>query len=263
MLKLDFHNAALLFSKMRKWRGEVEPKLMEQEARPTFALGEYTNTVITWLKDRVGGKGGKGGEGGVGGNHPETSHRRDDDTEDKEKATNKHADGEADITEMFAGKPTWEICRLFLTVLLLRNNGNLDFREVEDVKDEKDDKGYMDDSMNEDHSVNEDLQLRSPSSSSSKTRSNLENTGLTQTPRVNESIHNKQNTQGSPQPGALAIPETPFDTSNTLSIYPLPLPLPSAKKKRLMLKMVNIEKAISYELKEDPTTDVKKKKKNK
>jgi len=90
---LDNKRYPQLYSNVRRWQDQLEPVLKEFESRPDFNIHTYNNKFLTKLSDF-------------------------------------YKDGDTDKTIPFRrlvhGQPRWEVCRRFLTCLILTNSGNTD-----------------------------------------------------------------------------------------------------------------------------------------
>jgi len=90
---LDNKKYPQLYSNVRRWQDQLEPVLREFESRPDFDIHIYNNKFLTKLSDF-------------------------------------YKDGDASKTIPFRrlvhGQPRWEVCRRFLTCLILTNSGNTD-----------------------------------------------------------------------------------------------------------------------------------------
>merc|ERR550532_109184 len=90
---LDNKKYPQLYSNVRRWQDQLEPVLREFESRPDFDIHTYNNKFLTKLSDF-------------------------------------YKDGDASKTIPFRrlvhGQPRWEVCRRFLTCLILTNSGNTD-----------------------------------------------------------------------------------------------------------------------------------------
>jgi hypothetical protein len=99
---LDNKKYPQLYSNVRRWQDQLEPVLKEFESRPDFDIHTYNNKFLTKLSDF-------------------------------------YKDGDASKTIPFRrlvhGQPRWEVCRRFLTCLILTNSGNTDI--VYETEDER------------------------------------------------------------------------------------------------------------------------------
>ena len=106
-----------LYLTIRKWQDNLEPLLEEQNAHPAFDLDDYLVSIIDKLKV----------EGETGGDVAISEFLKnaglDDfsDNEDEEILT-----GSSSFDDLVKGQPKWNVCRLFLSTLILTNNGNID-----------------------------------------------------------------------------------------------------------------------------------------
>jgi len=86
-----------LYANVRKWQDQLEPVLKEFESRPEFDIHEYSNKFLDKIKNIPKSAG-----------DPEGEHRT------------------IKFSRLVHGQPRWEVCRRFLTCLILTNTGNTD-----------------------------------------------------------------------------------------------------------------------------------------
>jgi len=86
-----------IYKTVKKWQDTLEPLLIEQNQRPPFDLGKYTLSILDQLKS-------------------------DDRSFLK-------------FEDLVAGKHQWDISRVFLSALILTNNGNIDI--LDDRRDNR------------------------------------------------------------------------------------------------------------------------------
>merc|ERR1719150_1836708 len=91
-----------LYANVKRWQDQLEPVLKEFESRPEFNIHEYSQKFLTKM----------------------TNIQKDAD-EDKE----------IQFARLVYGQPRWEVCRRFLTCLILTNQGNTDI--VYETEDER------------------------------------------------------------------------------------------------------------------------------
>merc|ERR1719277_1915488 len=83
-----------LYANVRKWQDQLEPVLKEFASRPEFDIASYSTKFVVKMQDI---KPDLDGEGQV-----------------------------ISFARLVRGQPRWEVCRRFLTCLLLTNEGNTD-----------------------------------------------------------------------------------------------------------------------------------------
>lgn len=92
---LDNRKYPQLYANVKSWQDQLEPVLKEFEARPEFDIEGYSSKFLK-----------------------------------KMQSLNKSTSSESEVTVPFPrlvhGQPRWEVCRRFLTCLLLTNQGNTD-----------------------------------------------------------------------------------------------------------------------------------------
>lgn len=99
---LDFDNRKFpqLYANVRHWQEQLEPVLKDFESRPDFNIESYSSKFLTKM-----------------------SSLKKSETES------------VPFSRLVHGQPRWEVCRRFLTCLLLTNQGNTDILEGEDEND--------------------------------------------------------------------------------------------------------------------------------
>ncbi len=118
-----------LYANIRKWQDNLEPLLEEQTARPLFDLDDYLVSIIDKLKTSTVPE-------------EETSaisaFLKSVGAEEgyDSSPTSKLAGPGASFEELVKGEPKWNVCRLFLSTLILTNNGNVEiFNETNETDD--------------------------------------------------------------------------------------------------------------------------------
>lgn len=86
-----------LYANVRRWQDQLEPVLKEFESRPEFNIHEYSTKFLDKMT-----------------NIPQSSETQEGD------------DRMIKFSRLVFGQPRWEICRRFLTCLILTNQGNTD-----------------------------------------------------------------------------------------------------------------------------------------
>merc|ERR1712203_1186223 len=81
---------------VRKWQDQLEPVLKEFASRPVFDIHTYSEKFLAKL----------------------TSLHKDEGEEQEERII--------PFANLVTGQPRWEVCRRFLTCLILTNQGNTD-----------------------------------------------------------------------------------------------------------------------------------------
>jgi len=89
-----------LYRNVRRWQEQLEPVLREFDSRPDYDMFEYSNKILTKISDINKGS----------------------------QPNNSSQDESMPIPfwKLAHGQPRWEVCRRFLTVLILTNSGHTD-----------------------------------------------------------------------------------------------------------------------------------------
>merc|ERR1740121_660236 len=87
-----------LYANVKRWQDQLEPALKEFESRPEFDIHEYSTKFLDKMSN-IQKSGGKDGD---------------------------EAERTIKFSRLVHGQPRWEICRRFLTCLILTNHGNTD-----------------------------------------------------------------------------------------------------------------------------------------
>ena len=111
-----------LYANIRKWQDNLEPLLEEQSARPLFDLDDYLVSIIDKLK--------------TSGTEEEEDQSAISDFLKSVGAADVMEDGSpnakkaggpiSSFEDLVKGEPKWNVCRLFLSTLILTNNGNVE-----------------------------------------------------------------------------------------------------------------------------------------
>ena len=113
-----------LYATIRKWQDNLEPLLEEQNARPAFDLDDYLVSIIDKLKVSVGEE-----LAPIADCEKSTINdflksagldMSDDETGDPA------VPSISSFEDLVRGEPKWNVCRLFLSTLILTNNGNVE-----------------------------------------------------------------------------------------------------------------------------------------
>ncbi|EEQ98141.1 hypothetical protein Pmar_PMAR018668 [Perkinsus marinus ATCC 50983] len=115
-------NAQNIYAKVRKWQDQVEPLLEEQDNRPPFTLESYTKDVIEKVKtsnEKIAEGHGMSRSQGHNNNENAQILAAEDDDDDSPLPS-------ATLDDILQGEPAWNVGRLFLSALILTNNGNMD-----------------------------------------------------------------------------------------------------------------------------------------
>ncbi|KAF4706772.1 hypothetical protein FOZ63_030851, partial [Perkinsus olseni] len=113
-------NAQNIYAKVRKWQDQVEPLLEEQDNRPPFTLESYTKDVIEKVKtsnERIAESQAVSRTQRPRRDDEDTPMLGDDDDDAPPPTT---------LDDILQGEPAWNVGRLFLSALILTNNGNMD-----------------------------------------------------------------------------------------------------------------------------------------
>ena len=113
-----------LYANIRKWQDNLEPLLEEQQARPVFDLDDYLVSIIDKLKT----------SSGPALPAPTLEERSamseflrnagvDDASDD---GSPRQVGPVSSFEDLVKGEPKWNVCRLFLSTLILTNNGNVE-----------------------------------------------------------------------------------------------------------------------------------------
>ena len=110
-----------LYANIRKWQDNLEPLLEEQNARPLFDLDDYLVSILDKLKTAA----------------PQVEDREaitdflknvvgmDEVDEDADPSPTNRGPVSS-FEDLVRGEPKWNVCRLFLSTLILTNNGNVE-----------------------------------------------------------------------------------------------------------------------------------------
>jgi hypothetical protein len=108
-----------LYANIKKWQDNLEPLLEEQSSRPLFDLDDYLVSIIDKLKTSTV--------------EEEQSAISDflksvgADEDEEDMSPRAKAEGAISSFEaLVKGEPKWNVCRLFLSTLILTNNGNVE-----------------------------------------------------------------------------------------------------------------------------------------
>jgi len=93
------------FASVRKWQENLERLLEEQSSRPPYEVGTYTTAILEKL-------------------------------EPKAKLV-------ANFDELVTGEPQWNVSRLFVSALILTNNGNIEIEKESAVPGQDDSRGFF------------------------------------------------------------------------------------------------------------------------
>jgi len=127
-----------LYAAIRKWQDNLEPLLEEQNARPLFDLDDYLVSILDKLKTAPPMTAVPPARDNSPGKDAINDFLRnvgmDDLSEDDQPVTPRDAPGMAGLPEssvssfedLVRGEPKWNVCRLFLSTLILTNNGNVE-----------------------------------------------------------------------------------------------------------------------------------------
>jgi len=88
-----------LYANVKRWQDQLEPVLKEFESRPEFDIHEYSTKFLDKMSNIHQSAGKDGNEGG---------------------------ERTIKFGRLVHGQPRWEVCRRFLTCLILTNHGNTD-----------------------------------------------------------------------------------------------------------------------------------------
>jgi hypothetical protein len=110
-----------LYANIRKWQDNLEPLLEEQTSRPTFDLDDYLVSIIDKLKSSSNSI------------VEEDSSAISDflksvgaDDENGDLSPRAGSTQISSFEQLVKGEPKWNVCRLFLSTLILTNNGNVE-----------------------------------------------------------------------------------------------------------------------------------------
>ena len=110
-----------LYANIRKWQDNLEPLLEEQSARPVFDLDDYLVSIIDKLKTSSGPAlpAPTVDERSAMSEFLRNAGMEDDDSP-------RQAGPVSSFEDLVKGEPKWNVCRLFLSTLILTNNGNVE-----------------------------------------------------------------------------------------------------------------------------------------
>ena len=122
-----------LYANIRKWQDNLEPLLEEQSARPVFDLDDYLVSIIGKLKDSAPAVAPtvEDQQSAISEFLKNTGLDEDDiamsDEDESPGSRKKKEKGPISSFEsLVKGEPKWNVCRLFLSTLILTNNGNVE-----------------------------------------------------------------------------------------------------------------------------------------
>jgi len=120
-----------LYATIRKWQDNLEPLLEEQNARPVFDLDDYLVSIIDKLK--ISSEEPPNPVAAIADTEKSAINDflrnagLDTDMSDDESAALPPAGPSVSSFEnLVRGEPKWNVCRLFLSTLILTNNGNVE-----------------------------------------------------------------------------------------------------------------------------------------
>ncbi len=111
-----------LYATIRKWQDNLEPLLEEQNARPAFDLDDYLVSIIDKLKVSVGEESAEDSEKSAINDFLKSAGLDADMSDDDDPSIPTISSFE----DLVRGEPKWNVCRLFLSTLILTNNGNVE-----------------------------------------------------------------------------------------------------------------------------------------
>lgn len=110
----------MLYASIRKWQDNLEPILEEQNARPSFDLDGYLVSILDKLTH-------------ISADDPTITAFLQE-VEGEEIAAEESGEKPVSSFEsLVKGEPKWNVCRLFLSTLILTNNGNVEIFENSDA----------------------------------------------------------------------------------------------------------------------------------
>ena len=113
-----------LYATIRKWQDNLEPLLEEQNSHPAFDLDDYLSSIIDKLRVETAPA-----DGAIAEFLRNAGMAGDDSSEDEE--LEGAISGTSSFSDLVKGQPKWNVCRLFLSTLILTNNGNIDIDKSE------------------------------------------------------------------------------------------------------------------------------------
>jgi hypothetical protein len=127
-----------LYANIRKWQENLEPLLEEQNARPVFDLDDYLVSIIDKLKTTTVGVPAIAGDQKEVVNNFLKNIGIDDvsEADDSPRSIPGSTGGPvSSFEDLVKGEPKWNVCRLFLSTLILTNNGNVEIFNTETSDD--------------------------------------------------------------------------------------------------------------------------------
>lgn len=116
-----------LYASIRRWQDNLEPLLEEQTSRPVFDLDDYLVSIIDKLKST--GPTAPSAEDSSAISEFLKSVGADGDLDAMSDTSPRQASKSGPISsfeQLVKGEPKWNVCRLFLSTLILTNNGNVE-----------------------------------------------------------------------------------------------------------------------------------------
>jgi hypothetical protein len=121
-----------LYANIRKWQDNLEPLLEEQSSHPVFDLDDYLVSIIGKLKEAAPVVAPVEEEDESSAAISEflknagVQDMSDDDMQEDGKTGAKKKGQISSFESLVKGEPKWNVCRLFLSTLILTNNGNVE-----------------------------------------------------------------------------------------------------------------------------------------
>ena len=107
-----------LYASIRKWQDNLEPLLEEQTSRPIFDLDDYLVSIIDKLKSSA--------EDNDSSASAISDFLKSVGADEGGDESPRNAGAISSFEELVKGEPKWNVCRLFLSTLILTNNGNVE-----------------------------------------------------------------------------------------------------------------------------------------
>ena len=127
-------NLPQLYATIRKWQDNLEPLLEEQNARPAFDLDDYLVSIIDKLKFDLTSSPAIPDAGSAISEFLRNVAGMEDNEGDFSEDDDPVAGKAASFETLVKGEPQWNVCRLFLSTLILTNNGNIDILGSEEER---------------------------------------------------------------------------------------------------------------------------------
>jgi hypothetical protein len=115
-----------LYASIRRWQDNLEPLLEEQTSRPVFDLDDYLVSIIDKLKSTNEEPAPEEQSAAISEFLRSVGADDDDSMSDSSPRAAQKSGPISSFEDLVKGEPKWNVCRLFLSTLILTNNGNVE-----------------------------------------------------------------------------------------------------------------------------------------